>query len=186
MTVKEFKSRVSAYVEGELNPVEMAAMDRKAAECEHCRALLTDVRALIARVRKLPKARPSAEFAFALRSHLLMEGSKKRRGLHAAMFSSAKRTIATLAAAVAIGLGLTQVVVDSNAPPMAVERSEIPLAPAERLDVGALDLEHLSEKSHRLDGRYVRDSVRVDSLRQRPSNVRDQRRVRQVPVSYSF
>lgn len=186
MTVKEFESRVSAYVEGELNPVEMAAMDRKAAECERCRALLADVRTLIERVGNLPKARPSAEFHFALRSHLLMEGSKKRRGLHKAMFSSAKRTITTLAAAVAIALGLTQVVVDSDAPPMAVERAEIPLAPGERLDVGALELERLSEDSHSLNGRQIRDSVRVDSVKQRPSNARDQHRVKRVPVSYSF
>lgn len=186
MTVKEFESRVSAYVEGELSPVEMATMERKVAECEYCRALLADVRTLIERVKELPKVRPSAEFVFALRSRLLMEGSKKRRGLHEVLFSSATRTITTLAAAVVIGLGLTQVVVDSDVPPMAVKQAEIPLAPGKQVDVGALELERLSEESHRLDGRHVRDSMQVDSLRQRPSNVRDQHRVRQVPVSYSF
>ncbi len=186
MTVKEFESRVSAYVEGELNPVEMATMERKAAECAHCRALLTDVRALIERVGKLPQVRPSAEFHFALRSHFLMEGSKKRRGLHKALFSSPTRTITTLAAAVVIGLGLTQVVFNADTSPMAVEQVEIPLAPGERLDVGALELERLSEESYSLNGRHLRDSVRVDSVKQRPSDVRDQHRVKQVPVSYSF
>ncbi|MCE2432565.1 MAG: zf-HC2 domain-containing protein [Candidatus Latescibacteria bacterium] len=197
MTVTDFEARVSAYVDGEMSPVEMAEMDRKAAECEHCRVLLADVQALKERMAQLPKVRPSAEFAFALRSHLAMAVSKEKQSLHKvrrALFSSVSRTITTLAAAVVIGLGLTQVVFysDITTPQMAVERPEIPLVPGERLpnvDVGALELERLSKESYSLDSRHYRDSARVDSalqLKQRPSNMRDLRDVKQVPVSYSF
>ena len=197
MTVTDFEARVSAYVDGEMSPVEMAEMDRKAAECEHCRVLLADVQALKERMAQLPKVRPSAEFDFALRSHLAMAVSKEKQSLHKVrrtLFSSVSRTITTLAAAVVIGLGLTQVVFysDITTPQMAVERPEIPLVPGERLpnvDVGALELERLSKESYSLDSRHYRDSARVDSalqLKQRPSNMRDLRDVKQVPVSYSF
>ena len=111
------------------------------------------------------------------------------------MFSSVSRTITTLAAAVVIGLGLTQVVFYSDTTPIpqvAVERQEIPLVPGERLpsvDVGALEMERLSKESYSLDSRHYRDSARVDSalqLKRLPSDMRDLRRVKQVPVSYSF
>ncbi len=198
MTVTEFESRVSAYIEGELNPVEMATMECKAAECEHCRALLVDVQALRERLGQLPQMRPSAEFNFALRSHLLMEVSREKQPLHNArrvMFSSAARTITTLAAAVVVGLGLTQIIFNTDTTPtaqMAAERPEIPLVPGEQrpnFDVGALELERLSKESYSLDGRHYRDSARVDSaarLIQRPANAREQHPVKQVPVSYSF
>ncbi len=197
MTVTDFEARVSAYVDGEMSPVEMAEMERKAAECEHCRVLLADVQALKERMAQLPRVRPSAEFDFTLRSHLAMAMAKEKQLLHKArrtMFSSISRTITTLAAAVVIGLGLTQMVFYSDTTPIpqvAVER-EIPLMPGERLpnvDVGALELERLSKESYSLDSRHYRDSARVDSalqLKQRPSDMRDLRRVKQVPVSYSF
>ncbi|MCY3870533.1 MAG: zf-HC2 domain-containing protein [Gemmatimonadetes bacterium] len=198
MTVTDFEARVSAYVDGEMSPVEMAEMERKAAECEHCRTLLADVQALKERMAQLPQVRPSAEFDFTLRSHLAMAMAKEKQFLHkarGAMFSSVSRTITTLAAAVVIGLGLTQVIFYSDTTPtsqMAVERQEIPLVPGERLpsvDVGALELERLSKESYSLDSRHYRDSARVDSasrLKQLPSDMRDLRRVKQVPVSYSF
>ncbi len=198
MTVTDFEARVSAYVDGEMSPVEMTEMERKAAECEHCRVLLADVQALKERMAQLPRVRPSAEFDFTLRSHLAMAMTKEKQLLHKArrtMFSSVSRTITTLAAAVVIGLGLTQMVFYSDTTPIpqvAVERPEIPLVPGERLpnvDVGALELERLSKESYSLDSRHYRDSARVDSalrLKQRPSNMRDLRDVKQVPVSYSF
>ena len=198
MTVTDFEARVSAYVDGEMSPVEMAEMERKVAECAHCRTLLTDVQALKERMAQLPQVRPSAEFDFTLRSHLAMAMAKEKQLLHRArrtMFSSVSRTITTLAAAVVIGLGLTQVVFYSDmtpAPQVAVERQEIPLVPGERLpsvDVGALELERLSKESYSLNSRHYRDSAHVDSasrLKQLPSDMRDLRRVKQVPVSYSF
>ena len=198
MTVTEFEARVSAYVDGEMNPVEMAEMERKAAECEHCRILLADVQDLTERMAQLPQVRPSAEFDFTLRSHLAMAVSKEKQLLHKArhaMFSSVTRRITTLAAAVIIGLGLTQVVFYGDTTPtpqVAVERPEIPLVPGEKLpsvDVGALELERLSKESYSLDSRHYRDSARVDSalqLKQVPSHKRDLRDVKQVPVSYSF
>ena len=96
MTVTDFEARVSAYVDGEMSPVEMAEMERKAAECEHCRVLLADVQALKERMAQLPKVLPSAEFDFTLRSHLAMAVSKEKQLLHKAqrtMFSSVSRTI---------------------------------------------------------------------------------------------
>ena len=198
MTVTDFEARVSAYVDGEMSPVEMAEMERKAAECEHCRTLLADVQTLRERLAQLPQVRPSAEFDFTLRSHLAMAMAKEKHPLNKArraMFSSVSRTITTLAAAVVIGLGLTQVVFYSDTTPtpqMAVEHQEIPLVPGQILpsvDVGALELERLSKESYSLDSRHYRDSARVDSasrLKQLPSDMRDLRRVKQVPVSYSF
>ena len=199
MTVTEFEARVSAYVDGEMNPVEMAEMERKAAECDHCRVLLADVQDLTERMAQLPQVRPSAEFDFTLRSHLAMAVSKEKQtfaqGAARVMFSSVTRRITTLAAAVIIGLGLTQVVFYGDTTPtpqVAVEREEIPLVPGEKLpsvDVGALELERLSKESYSLDSRHYRDSARVDSalrLQQRPSHKRDLRDVKQVPVSYSF
>ena len=198
MTVTDFEARISAYVDGEMSPVEMAEMERKAAECDHCRTLLADVQVLKERLAQLPKVRPSAEFDFTLRSHLAMAMAKEKQFLNKArrtMFSSVSRTITTLAAAVVIGLGLTQVVFYSDTTPtpqMAVEHQEIPLVPGERLpsvDVGALELERLSKESYSLDSRHYRDSARVDSalqLKRLPSDMRDLRDVKQVPVSYSF
>lgn len=198
MTVTDFEARISAYVDGEMSPVEMAEMERKAAECEHCRTLLADVQTLRERMAQLPQVRPSAEFDFTLRSHLAMAMAKEKQFLNKArrtMFSSVSRAITTLAAAVVIGLGLTQVVFYSDITPpsqMAVERQEIPLVPGERLpsvDVGALELERLSKESYSLDSRHYRDSARVDSalqLKRLPSDMRDLRDVKQVPVSYSF
>ena len=198
MTVTDFEARISAYIDGEMSPIEMAEMERKAAECAHCRTLLADVQALKERMAQLPKVRPSAEFDFTLRSHLAMAMAKEKQFLNKArhaMFSSVSRKITTLAAAVVIGLGLTQVVFYSDTTPVpqvAVERSEIPLMKGQILpsvDVGALELERLSKESYRLDSRHYRDSARVDSalqLKQRPSNMRDLRDVKQVPVSYSF
>ena len=198
MTVTDFEARVSAYVDGEMSPIEMAEMERKAAECEHCRTLLADVQALKERMAQLPQVRPSAEFDFTLRSHLAMAMAKEKQPLNKArraMFSSVSRTITTLAAAVVIGLGLTQVVFHGGTTPVpqvSVEHSEIPLMKGQILpnvDVGALELERLSKESYSLDSRHYRDSARVDSasrLKQQPSDMRDLRRVKQVPVSYSF
>ena len=193
MTFNEFESRVSAYLDEELSPVEKAAMDRKAAESERCRALLAGVQKQTEYLGQLPQIQPSAEFSFALRSHLLMEVANEKRPLHIVrriLFSSVARTVTTLAAAVVLGLGLTQVISKDNTstgPQMAVE-TEIPLVPGKTIssiDVGALEL----EKSYRLDSRLYRDSARVDSVarfKQLSPDVRGQHTIKQVPVSYSF
>jgi len=195
MTIKEFEAQVSAYLDGELSPVEMATMERKAAECEHCRALLADVEALSEQLGQLPQLQPSAEFNFALRSHLLMEVANEKQPLHRVrhvMFSTLTRKITTLAAAVLLGLGLTQMIPNDAAtlaPQVAVEETEFPLRSSKSVDIGALELEHLSKQSLSLDGNLYRDSARVDSasqLRQFPQNVREQHNVKPVPVSYSF
>lgn len=197
MTFNEFESRVSAYIDDELSPVDMAAMDRKAAECERCRALLAGVQAQTERLGQLPQMQPSAEFNFALRSHLLMEVVNEKRALHnvrRVLFSSVARTVATLAAAVVLGLGLTQVISEDSTfpePQMAVE-TEIPLVAGKTMssiDVGALELERLKKQSYSLDSRLYRDSARVDSaarFEQLSPDVRGQKNVKPVPVSYSF
>ena len=192
MTVKEFETRVSAYLDGELSPVEMATMENKAAECEHCRALLNDVQDLTERLGQLPQVQPSAEFNFALRSHLLMEVTNEKQTLYKVkhvMFSSVTRTITTIAAAVVLGLGMTQLMPqddEAQAPQMAVQESEFQLESGKavsKVDIGALEL----DRTYSLDSRLYRDSARVDSAqRQLPQNVREQHNVKPVPVSYSF
>lgn len=194
MTVNEFEARVSAYLDGELSPVEMATMDQKAAECEHCRALLADVDDLTERLGQLSEVQPSAEFNFALRSHLLMEVANEKQTMYKVkrvMFSSATRKITTLAAAIVLGLGLTQMIPQDEtapAPQVAEEEAEFQLESGKTVpgvDIGALELDH----SYRLDSRHFRDSARVDTsarTKQLPSNVREQHNVKPVPVSYSF
>ena len=194
MTVKEFEARVSAYLDGELSPVEMATMDQKAAECEHCRALLADVDDLTERLGQLSQVQPSAEFNFALRSHLLMEVANEKQPMYKVkrvMFSTVTRKITTLAAAVVLALGLTQMIPQNEtapAPQVAVEEAEFQLESGKtvpNVDIGALELDH----SYRLDSRHFRDSARVDTsarTKQVPANVREQHNVKPVPVSYSF
>lgn len=201
MTYEVFEEKVSAYLDDELNPIERAEMEQKAAACEDCRALLKDMRALKERLTRLPQAQPSAGFNFELRSHLLMEVAKEKHLSHRvrrAFFGSAVRTISTLAAAVVLGLGLTNMIHESQkmdaVVQTAVDEAEFPLMPAVPAPAvdhrGALELKRLSQDSYRLDGKLYRegqDSGRVDSMLHRQKQVspwlQDQR-VKQVPVSF--
>jgi anti-sigma factor RsiW len=199
MTYEAFEEKISAYLDEELNAVEHAEMERKASECEDCRALLKDMKALKERLARLPQAQPSAGFNFALRSHLLMEVAKENQMGHRVrrvFFGSAMRTVATLAAAVVLGLGLTGVVKDQtmSTPNIqtAMDQVEFPLTPAQVAPMidhqGAL--ERLSQQSHRLDGKLYRngqDSGRVDTMLNRQKQVSpwlQNQRVQQVPVSF--
>jgi len=192
MTAKEFENRVSAYLDGELSPVEMATMEQKAAECEQCRVLLAAVDDLTDRLGQLSQVQPSAEFNFALRSHLLMEVANEKQPLNKVkrvMFSTVTRKVATLAAAVVLGLGLTQMISQDEtipAPQVAVEEFRLESGKAvSGVDIGALEL----EQTYSLDSRHLRDSARVDTsarVKQLPANVREQHNVKPVPVSYSF
>jgi anti-sigma factor RsiW len=199
MTYEAFEEKISAYLDEELNAVEHAEMERKAVACEDCRALLKDMKALKERLARLPQAQPSAGFNFALRSHLLLEVAKEKQIGHRVrrvFFGSAVRTISTLAAAVVLSLGLTDVVknqmVSTPHIQTAMDDVEFPLTPAQVAPMidhqGAL--ERLSQQSHRLDGKLYRegqDSGRVDTILNRQKRVspwlQDQR-VQQVPVSF--
>jgi anti-sigma factor RsiW len=199
MTYEAFEEKISAYLDEELNPIERAEVERKASECEDCRALLKDMKALKERLARLPQAQPSAGFNFELRSHLLLEVAKENQMGHwvrQVFFGSAVRTITTIAAAVVLGLGLTSVVQDQTtlAPIVqtAVENTEFPLTPAQ----AAISIDHrgalerLSQESHRLDGKFYRDgqdSGRVDTISNRQKQASpwlQNQRVKQVPVSF--
>lgn len=199
MTYEAFEEKISAYLDGELNAVEHAEMERKASTCEECRILLKDMMALKERLARLPQEQPSAGFNFALRSHLLMEVAKEDQmsyRVRRVFFGSAVRTIATLAAAVVLGLGLTDVIQDQTMPTpnlqTAMDQVEFPLTPAQVAPMidhrGAL--ERLSQQSHRLDGKLYRDgqdSGRVDTMlnrQKRTSPWLQNQRVQQVPVSF--
>lgn len=201
MTYEVFEEKISAYLDDELSPIERAEMERKAATCEDCRALLKDMKALKERLAKLPKEQPSAGFNFELRSHLLMEVAKEdqmRHRVKKVFFGSAVRSISTLAAAVILGLGLSQMVpVQSTPAPVVqtvVDEVEFPLTPAgpaQSVDHrGALELKRLSQESYRLDGNLYqngRDSGRVDTIfnrQPRTSPWLQDQRVQQVPVSF--
>ena len=199
MTYEVFEEKVSAYLDDELSPTERLEMERKAAECDKCRVLLKDMKAIKERLARLPQAQPSAGFNFALRSHLLMEVAKEDQVGHRVrrvFFGSAARTMATLAAAIILSLGLSTVVQQQDVPApvvqMAVDEAEFPLTPAE--PVMSVDhrgaLERLSQESRRLDGKLYRngqDSGRVDTILNRQKRIspwlKDQR-VKQVPVSF--
>jgi anti-sigma factor RsiW len=202
MTYEVFEEQISAYIEGELNPVEMAAMDRKAAECERFGALLRDMQALKIRLSRLPQEQPSAGFNFALRSHLLMEMAKEQRAAYRVrhvLFGSTIRTVITLAAALVIGLGLTGLAPESDGPTpaqtAAVQDAEFELIPGQHVlpsdnHLGAL--ERLSEQSFSLDSRsyhnkqdslFGRDSMR-SNVRVSPSPWLLNQDVQQVPVSF--
>lgn len=199
MTYETFEDKISAYLDDELNAIERAEVERKASECEDCRALLKDMKALKERLARLPQAQPSAGFNFALRSHLLLEVAKENQMSHRVrrvFFGSAVRTITTLAAAVVLGLGLTSVVQDqttsASIAQTAVEDTEFPLISAQP----AVSVEHqgalrrLSQQSHRLDGKLYRDgqdSGRVDTTSNRQKRLSpwlQNQRVKQVPVSF--
>jgi anti-sigma factor RsiW len=199
MTYEAFEEKISAYLDDELNSVERAEMERKASECGDCRALLKDLKALKERLARLPQAQPSAGFNFALRSHLLMHLTKESQTSHRVrrvFFGSAVRTIATMAAAIVFGFGLTRVVQDriASSPSVqtAVEDTEFPLTPAQTTIAadhrGAL--ERLSQQSHRLDGKLYRDnqdSGQVDTMLNRQKGLSpwlQNQRVKQVPVSF--
>jgi len=199
MTFEAFEEKISAYLDDELSPIARAEMERKAAECEDCRVLLKDMKALKERLNRLPQVQPSAGFNFALRSHLLMEVAKENQMGHRVrrvFFGSAMRTITTLAAAVVLGLGLTNVVQDQMTPVVqaTVEDAEFQLTPAQpALAVdhrGALELKRLSGESHRLDGklyRNSRDSGRVDTMLNRQKRMSPwlkNQNVKQIPVSF--
>ena len=112
MTYEAFEEKISAYLDDELSPIARTEMERKAAECEDCRVLLKDMKALKERLTRLPQAQPSAGFNFELRSHLLMAVAKENQMSHRVrrvFFGSTMRTITTLAAAVILGLGLTSI-----------------------------------------------------------------------------
>lgn len=197
MTYEVFEEKVSAYIDGELNAIEKAEMERKASECEDCRALLKDMKALQKRLKGLPQEQPSAGFNFELRSHLLMEVAKESQTGHRirqAFFGSTGRRIATLAAAVILGLGLTQVVPEQIMSEPVVqtvaEEAEFPLTPGQVAIDHRGALERLSQDSRRLDGKLYRngqDSGRVDTMfnrQQRVSPWLEKQRVKQVPVSF--
>ena len=197
MTYKEFEARVSQYIDGELNSVQKADMDRKAAECPRCKLLLDGVQTVADRLSQLPEVQPSAEFNFALRSHLLMELSDEQRPLRRvrrALFGSAIRTITTMAAAMVLGLGLAGLIPDNTPVSQAVVTdAEFHMLPGEIMVPNHLGaLERLSQQSHRLDSRLYReisDSIaNMDTMRSYPPRktpwLYDQQEAKPVPVSF--
>ena len=111
-------------------------------------------------------------------------------------FGSTMRTITTLAAAVILGLGLTNVVQDqiSSIPVVqaTAEDADFLLTPAQ--PASAIDhrgaLERLSQQSRRLDGKLYRnsqDSGRVDTMLNRQKRMSPwlkSQDVKQIPVSF--
>ena len=109
---------------------------------------------------------------------------------------STMRTITTLAAAVILGLGLTNVVQDqiSSIPVVqaTAEDADFLLTPAQ--PASAIDhrgaLERLSQQSRRLDGKLYRnsqDSGRVDTMLNRQKRMSPwlkSQDVKQIPVSF--
>ncbi|MBT3605294.1 MAG: zf-HC2 domain-containing protein [Candidatus Latescibacteria bacterium] len=199
MTYEAFEEKISAYLDDELSPIARTEMERKAAECEDCRVLLKDMKALKERLTRLPQAQPSAGFNFELRSHLLMAVAKENQMSHRVrrvFFGSTMRTITTLAAAVILGLGLTNVVQDqiSSIPVVqaTAEDADFLLTPAQ--PASAIDhrgaLERLSQQSRRLDGKLYRnsqDSGRVDTMLNRQKRMSPwlkSQDVKQIPVSF--
>lgn len=188
MTYEAFEEKISAYLDDELSPIARTEMERKAAECEDCRVLLKDMKALKERLTRLPQAQPSAGFNFELRSHLLMAVAKENQMSHRVrrvFFGSTMRTITTLAAAVILGLGLTNVVQDqiSSIPVVqaTAEDADFLLTPAQ--PASAIDhrgaLERLSQQSRRLDGKLYRnsqDSGRVDTMLNRQKRMSPDRK----------
>ena len=199
MTYEAFEEKISAYLDDELSPIARTEMERKAAECEDCRVLLKDMKALKERLTRLPQAQPSAGFNFELRSHLLMAVAKENQMSHRVrrvFFGSTMRTITTLAAAVILGLGLTNVVQDqiSSIPVVQATAEDAaflltPAQPASAIDHrGAL--ERLSQQSRRLVGKLYRnsqDSGRVDTMLNRQKRMSPwlkSQDVKQIPVSF--
>lgn len=54
-------TQLSDYLDGELTPMEHAAVDNHLAQCPECREVLEDLRALVAAAKRLPGALPERE-----------------------------------------------------------------------------------------------------------------------------
>lgn len=169
MTCDEFSERITDYIEGETNRDDRATLDRHVSDCPLCARLLTDMRALTERLAHLPRIQPSAGFDFALRSRILMEMRGQRRWqrrVQAFLFSSASRTVLSMAAAAVLVLGVTAVLVERQSlralEPVHIRQS-VTFAPARSMDRGTLKL--LSqEESFEISGRFYRSGQ--DTLKQ--------------------
>jgi hypothetical protein len=70
MTCSTFREQHSAFMDGELDPVELASMERHLAECATCAAHDSVVRRAVLLVRNLPCIEPSAGFSSRLEARL--------------------------------------------------------------------------------------------------------------------
>lgn len=134
MTCRDFQNRVSAYLEGDQNEAVRRLMESHAGSCPGCAEALHGVRGLRAGLGRLPRARLSPDFTFALRGKLLMESRKSGLGLRIrswlvpAMPRTALAGALTLAVAAALFLavGSPRRPSPSQAPKLADAAGEIP------------------------------------------------------------
>jgi len=112
MTCRDFQSRISAFLEEDQNEDVRRLMEAHLAGCAGCAETMHGVRGVRAGLGKLERARPSADFGFALRGRLLME-ARSRPGLRvraaAWLFPTFPRSVLSGAFALAVlaGLALT-------------------------------------------------------------------------------
>lgn len=173
MKCHEFDERISAYLEDGLGADTRSAMEDHAAVCGDCAERLSGTRALTERLGRLPVARPSAGFDFALRSQLLMEVSQEGRWATrlAALFRPAlpRFALAGVTAALVL-LGAASVLMEEERVPgpapatVQVTRGQGSVATSGFVtERGALKLKELSAESYPVTGATYRD--REDSLR---------------------
>lgn len=119
MRCRDFQSRISAYVEGEQDEGVRRLMDAHLGECPGCVEALHGVRGIQARLGRLQRVRPSADFTFALRGKLLMEAAQSRSLRARAMawlFPTVPRTVLSGALVVVATVGLALMVSDLHRP----------------------------------------------------------------------
>ena len=110
ITCGEFAARLSDYLENEVAGAKRAQMEDHAQACAACASSLEGVRNLTRRLARMSRERPSAGFDFALRSRLMMEAAQKPsfwNRLPDVFFPTIPRALASAAAVVLLGLGMT-------------------------------------------------------------------------------
>lgn len=193
MTCEEFSERVSDYIEGAIDNGNRTAMGRHMTGCPLCRQMLKDVQALTHRLAHLPKAQPSAELDFALRSRILMETVAEKqwhRRVERLCFSSVPRTALSLAAAAALVVGAAALLKPGPMPlPMPQTVSTHPHAGRVQAHQDAIDggtLKMLSqEESYEISGRFYR--THPDTQKAQPDTPRrntEASSVRRVTVRF--
>ena len=168
-------------------------MERHAAECTECRALVENIGKLTERLSRLPKLEPSAGFQFALRSHLLMDEAKTdglRNRVRRVFFPSVQRTVLSAAAVVILGLGLATVLDESGG---VIEQAGGPQdSQVTSKNDPVVTVDHRSalkrvpgEGSYRLSSRHLSDQIQPDSTKlAQPDAKRPDDGIRRVIVSF--
>lgn len=133
MTCRDFQDRISGFLEGDQNEAVRRLMEAHSGSCPGCAEALHGVRGVQAGLGRLPRARLSPDFSFALRGKLLMDARGSGGiGLRSWLVPTMPRTALAGALTLVVVAGLFMTAGSprrpspSEAPSLADARAEIP------------------------------------------------------------